>query len=435
MVVNGGFEGARAGGLLPHWEVQTIGNPATIFADHAVRHSGESSVRMESADVTRSYILSDAIPVAPGEVIRGSAFVKTRDVPPKEGAVMMTAEFIGRRSDDHHIAKLDVAILAKSSKGWQKLDGFAKVPQNCKAVRLRLGLSYTKGTCWWDDATVTSNTRLAARIDLPDGRLSPALGALPVLILNRAGVREKVRIRVSLKKSQNRYGRGGQSPFAPRTPQKGTVPGNYGVILDGSREQRVPVPIMLPAPGIVGGKIELFADDVGKPVFASDIKLNVPPPIVFPPISPTHWAAEDGPAKIECRVDLAESDSQRQGATLEAKVHDAAGKVVASWSSGGKPIPDGITEFTIDSIPPRIGDYTVSVELRPRSGKALVAEQAWHIIPRRLARVTINANGFPEYDGKAIFPAGRIQRREIRRAGAGRVHRHPRLQLRPHQFA
>jgi hypothetical protein len=38
--------------------------------------------------------------------------------------------------------------------------------------------------------------------------------------------------------------------------------------------------------------------------------------------------------------------------------------------------------------------------------KPFRAEQPWQVIPRRLARVTLNSAGYPEYDGKAIFPMG-----------------------------
>jgi hypothetical protein len=170
--------------------------------------------------------------------------------------------------------------------------------------------------------------------------------------------------------------------------------------------QRIELPIKVPGPGKVTAKAELYPAKGDKPLFSAESPGQVPPPIALPPVSPTHWVLEDGPPKIEGRIDIAVSDARREGATLTATVRDVSGKTLASWSSSGRPIVDGYNDFVIEGQSIAPGDYTIVAELTPRDGKPITAEQPWHVIPRRLAEVTINSAGFPVYDSKAIYPLG-----------------------------
>src|SRR5437899_12928171 len=83
LVENGGMEGlADENGAPPRWESQVIGTPPQLSVDATDKHSGQNSARIDAADITRSYFRSaDFIPVAPGEELRGSAWVKVKDVP------------------------------------------------------------------------------------------------------------------------------------------------------------------------------------------------------------------------------------------------------------------------------------------------------------------------------------------------------------------
>ena len=58
----------------------------------------------------------------------------------------------------------------------------------------------------------------------------------------------------------------------------------------------------------------------------------------------------------------------------------------------------------VKALPP--GDYRLRAELIGGEKSIASEPQEWHVIPRRLAKVTINPSGYPEYNGKAIFPLG-----------------------------
>jgi hypothetical protein len=71
------------------------------------------------------------------------------------------------------------------------------------------------------------------------------------------------------------------------------------------------------------------------------------------------------------------------------------------------PAGDGVGHATLKGQPMAEGDYTIVADLQSGSGKSIAkVELPWHVIPRRLAKVTLNAAGYPESDGKAIFPLG-----------------------------
>src|SRR5439155_27269085 len=86
----------RSDNLLPdtaHWEKLIIGGPTELSIDNDVHHSGSHSLRIDAKETARSYWRSDPMPVAPGEQIHGGAWVRLRDVPEKQGAVIVIGEF------------------------------------------------------------------------------------------------------------------------------------------------------------------------------------------------------------------------------------------------------------------------------------------------------------------------------------------------------
>lgn len=381
---NPGFEGSPAKPLPPHWTPLNIGTEAKFSTDSAEKHGGTQSVRIDAPEVTRSYVVSESMPVAAGEEIAGSAWVKVKDMTEGQGTCIMIAEFLNAAGNDMSVAKFDTADVAKASKAWQHIGGSVKVPDNAAFVRLRLGFSYAKGTCWWDDVTITPKTPLVMRLDLPEPRLSPAMETIPVLVINRTGAKQAVRVVVNLK----------------------TQSGEKRAVLSGEATQKIEVPIKLPPPGKVTAKAELFSAQGDTPMFSAESPGNIPAPIVLPPVSPTHWVIEDGPPKIEGRVDLAVSDARSKGATLEVEVKDARGQWLAKWSSAGKPIVDGYNDFVINAKSIPVGDYAIVARLIPRDGKPISADQPWHVIPRVKSKVTLTEAGYPQFESKTILPLG-----------------------------
>jgi hypothetical protein len=383
LIANAGMESPSAAQLPRNWEPLSIGAKADVVTDTAEKHAGTSSIRIDASDFTRTYACSDKFPVVPGEKIDGSAYVKVKDVPPDHGIVIMMAEFFDPTGQDPSVEKFNVANL-KKQKGWQKIRGTTTAPANAVSARVRVGFSYAKGTCWWDDVTVKPRQPLAARLDIDEARLSPAMQTLPVLIVNREARQGPARVKLALDKQII----------------------EQEVTLDGNPTQRIELPIKVPSPGKVNVHLQVLPKGQSKPKFATtQPTLQVPHAIVFPPVSPTHWVTEDGPPKIEGRIDLAVSDAMRQGATLRAHVRDSSGKTIATWE-GPKEIPDGITEFNLEPKSAPQGTYTLVAELTPKNGKPIAATQPWHVIPRSRAKVTISPDGFPVHDGKPIFPLG-----------------------------
>ena len=83
---------------------------------------------------------------------------------------------------------------------------------------------------------------------------------------------------------------------------------------------------------------------------------------------------------------------------------------MATWSA---PAQTGWKSFDLkcsQALPE--GSYKLVGEFAPKSGKPTIVERPFGVIPRRLAKVTINAAGYPVYDGKPIFlPSGENEAR------------------------
>jgi hypothetical protein len=386
LLSGGDMEGAGPKGLPPQWTTLIIGPAATIASDRQTRHDGAQSIRIRAAESTRAYARSvDPVAVAPGEKLIGSFWVRCADVPTGKGAVIAIAEFSDLNGGNESVAKFDVAKIPQAARGWQHIAGSIKTPDGAANLRIRLGFSYSKGTCWWDDAAITAAQPIVARIAIPSDRLLPSMKTLPVDVINREGRRADARVTVMLGKSKT----------------------EASVRLNGQPIQRVDVPVTIQKRGKEKLSAEVFIGGPSTTSFTEKREVNVPPAVVLAPPSPTHWVSEDGPPSIEGRIDLALNDAQRVGATLEVRVVDAgAGAATrATWRSNST--VDGIQRFTIK--PPATlpqGSYRLIAELKPASGAALKVEQPWSIIPRRLAEVTLNVAGYPVYDGKAILPLG-----------------------------
>jgi hypothetical protein len=227
------LEEASSGRTPAHWEPLVIGAPAQFAPDAGEKHGGRQSIRITASEVTRSYVRSAPIPVAPGEQIRVGAWVKHQGVPPDKGTVIVIAEFTNAEGRGDQVSKVGVAKTGEPSPGWQHVEGTVTVPPLAATLRLRLGFSYSQGTSWWDDVTVHAVQPLVARIELPGPRLVPAMESVPITVLNRAGTRGPLRIRVTL---------GKEASVAD-------------AVLTGAPTQRVAVPIKIPQ----RGRLELTA--------------------------------------------------------------------------------------------------------------------------------------------------------------------------------
>ncbi len=261
---------------------------------------------------------------------------------------------------------------------WHELKGKVKVPQQAATLRLRCGFRNARGTCWIDDVSVESTMRLAVWADLVQPRVTPELGGVPVLILNRDERRGEVSVKVRL----------------------GTNEAEKKVELDGTTSQRVVVPIEIPARKELVLEVSLVE---GKDVFAEKRRVSAPAELILSPAIPTHWAIEDGPARIGGDVDIAITTEQRQKATVSVKLVDPGGKALAQWSAN--PPEDGLNPFALRADPLPAGEYNLVAELK--SGDEVHrAKQKFTVIHREESRTVLNQNGYLEYRGKLIFPLG-----------------------------
>ncbi|MEA2710192.1 MAG: hypothetical protein QOF78_2793 [Phycisphaerales bacterium] len=367
------------------WEPLRVGAPSKFVIDTSDKHAGRSSVRIESAEITRAYIRSTTpIEVAPTETIEAAAWVKVRDVPADKGTVIMIAEFTDAAGRHLGVEKFNVLNVKTAGDGWQQLKGSVTVPADAARLHLRLGFSYSKGTVWWDDVTVTAKRPLVCRIDVPDQRLSPAMRKLPVTVLNRDKSKKPIVISVALNKQVK----------------------TTKAALTGEAVQRIDVPIGTIKPGNVVIEASLLEREDAKPLWTDKNEATVPPPLTLGVPSPTHWAIDDGPPVIEGIVDLAVGDDARLNATLSVRVVDSSGNMRGQWLPGGGAPADGRRAFSFKSGINAEGDYKIIATFTPKRGEAIKVEQPWYVIRRQQAMVPLNTRGYPEYDGKAIFPLG-----------------------------
>lgn len=407
LIPNPGLEGPAGDRLPAHWEKAVTGISPKYATDATIKHSGLSSVRMEAVDVTRSYVRSDSVQVAPGERISASIWVRCKDV--ATGHVMLVAQFAGADGHGQVLAKFDTANTQKSE--WQQVSGTLVVPPNVSTMRLRMGFSYSRGTIWVDDAKVWAQYPLVARMEQLNGRLSPALSAMPVTILNRGHVQGSAIAELIF--SRGKVSENDTSPVIASPEiikeaeaaahQSGSEEHRIGFALNSSALQTISVPITVRPRG--RGVLYLVLYRGTTPIFGGYQDVRIPPPLVLEPPSPTDWVIEEGSPRFDGQIDLALPEAMRVGGHLQIKVVDQQNRVWGSWNSRHDLI-EGINEYSIAAPQAKIGKYRIVAEFIPPRGKPIKAEEHWEVIPRAKAEVTINAAGYPVYDGRAIFPLG-----------------------------
>jgi hypothetical protein len=384
------------------WHKLVFGIPAQFAVDAVEHHAGAHSVRMSASESARSFLVSDYLPVGVGETFTASAWVKCKDVPVEKGHVILIAEFAN--SKEQSVEMENCGMATAETAGWQLLQKTFKVPVAATQVRLRMGFGYAQGTIWWDAASLVPSDPLAMQLDIEPQHFVP--GSVPINILNRAGQRGRARVGVAIGKTDVET-----KPLATQV---------VSMDLTGEPVQKVQVPIAL----AVRGKLKLIAELLPvqgqTPLFTRRVDIQVPPPITLQPLNPTHWAVEDGAAKIEGNVDVVVSAEDRKTAEISVQMLDSNKAVRAQWRKDkGTPAAAEVTGFSLQAENLPIGEYRVVATLHLANGKTIESEQPWSVIERRQARTTINAAGYPEIDGKAIYPLGVFNGRPKEEAPAG----------------
>jgi hypothetical protein len=373
-----------------HWKFLNVwGAPGHFALDEQVAHSGKRSFRVSAKQSTQSWLYSDPIPVAAGETIEASAWVRYQDLPEghttgegQQAGLILVANFFEGDGRSEHFQDFAHITAAGTTDDWQELKGSVKVPQEAATLRLRIGFRDTIGTCWIDDVSVRAKQKLVARADLSQPRLTPDLGGIPVAIINRDARKRAVTVRAKL----------------------GSATGSAAVTLTGEPLQKVLVPIALSERRELPLEITLL-DDKQQKVFTEKRRVLVPLMMVLSPMIPTHWAIEDGAVRVTGDVDLALTKEQRDGAKLEVTLNDGSQDFLTTWTNSA-PLDEGFNRFDLRAENVPVGEYVVHAALRKNGATIAEAKQPFVVIHREQSHVVLNQAGYLEYQGNAIFPLG-----------------------------
>jgi hypothetical protein len=380
--LNLGFETVGADGRPAGWRTRSIGAEAGFAMDESVAHEGRRSARIQATEDTRSYFYSGLIPVSPGERVSASAWVRTAGVPAERGTVILIADFLVAEHAPVG-GPMKVAVAAKTG-DWELIRGTVTAPARANFVQLRAGFSYSRGTCWWDEMRVALDQPVAARLALHEGRLVPMGDRVPIEIFNRAALREAITVRLA----------------------RGAAVTEQTLRLSGEFRQRLEVAGRGLTPGRHKLTLEVRGEQGQRLASTGEQNVLVPPPLAMAPLIPTHWATEDGPPRFEAEVWPALTE-RPSGAQLQLKVIDASGRERASQRITAPAAPAaGPGRFAVTLPGAGPGVYRVQVSVVGETNAALTVEQPWHVGERARARVTLDAAGFPQVEGRAWFPLG-----------------------------
>ena len=378
LVENPGFEEPEKSSDPAVWMPLTFGPEAEFSTDRQIKHSGSASIRIQAVEVTRTYITTPWIQVAPGERLRMGAWTRIQNVPREPGATLAIAEFDATRGE--RMRKIDVAA---QNSDWQHLSGQITVPAYATLMRLRLGFSYSSGTCWWDDVTIEPERLIVVRARLADDRLYPSR-TLQVLLINRGRTQPQLTIRALIN----------HKPFT------------RVLSLDGSFLQVAEIPLeALPSGAGTLALQVLSADQKNCYYDSGPMKVVVPPPVTLFPIGPTHWVVEDGRPTMDLSMDLAVWQPSKDSLPLQLELFSHDGRLIESRTLGPVSIC-GPHKFPYRCADQPRGRYRLRVSVHTLDGRQHAAEQPWEVIAREDAQTTLSPDGFFRIRGKTLLPLG-----------------------------
>jgi hypothetical protein len=199
------------------------------------------------------------------------------------------------------------------------------VPENENTLRLRLGFSYSFGTAWWDDVTVTTMSPLVSRIALSGPRVSPAMDGIPVEILNRDGTKGPVTVRVTLGKEK------GETKVELTATRRRR---------SSAREDHRARPMELTAALFKG------SNELGSEKAQGDGAEGAARAAPADPDALGRRGRQPAPRR---RSRPGRCEEPARGGVLTARILDKSGAEKASWSSEGKAPSDGVNGFSLSA--------------------------------------------------------------------------------------
>ncbi len=382
LVANGGFEDeVRSGGIPSGWSIYVPGARATVEIDKTVAVAGEASIRLRTESDIKAVLVSDPIPVAPGEQLQLRIWYRTADLSTKvAGALVFSAGFLDAQK---HYFQWHRAPSPPGPAGqWHPLGMQAPVPAGAAYVTFQVGVNRMTGTIWWDQAELVTESPVALRFALPSSISKPGMQQVNLILLNR------------------------EPSWAGRSVTLQAQPGAWHqtVALTRQVETQIPSSFSLQKRGDV--RLSATVEDAGsgQMLFEARHSVTVPPLLKTEPVVPTHWCVEDGPPRLEGRLWIYEFPGTREDLKLSCVLRQAE-QVIAEEHVGPLPSANPIRyRLEPSQVPP--GDYVLDLILKQGDKVEARTTLDWHVIRRDQARVTLGAAGFPIVDGKPVLPIG-----------------------------
>jgi len=383
LVKNAGFEsGADAHGLPVGWWLwEQQKGLAKCALDATVRHSGAKSFRVTLAKPGYATLIAPDIPVAPGEKLDVSVWVRAKDFAAKDASGTITVNAAFRREDGKFLRFVKFGKPVPEGK-WQQFSAEATIPSGSSKLAVEVGIRNASGTVWFDDACVTARKQYAIRPGTEIREVPMAKSAWPIEIINRTGAKRELRLDAATTGSGNL---------------------STTIRLNGSPVQKAKVNLDVPKPG-ENTSLRVGLSSMDTKELLAELKsdgIYVLNAVEIEPLVPTHFCIEDGKPTVTARV----WNNFTSGSfdSLVVALVDPSGNTLAK-KTFDHPKPD-CQDVTLSSDKAVLGDYSVAASV-VRKNLSVTSSQPWHIIHRSQARVTINAQGFPVADGKPIFPLG-----------------------------
>lgn len=379
LVKSGGFEEAMKGDAPAGWWLYAPHGEAKSELVKPGAQSGQC-VRIETSKDVKACLVSDPIPVAPGEKLSLSVMCRVEDLSTASGGSL--AFSAGFQDASHHYFRWHRARPAPPKSGeWVPLRTEAEVPEGAAYVTFQMGVDAMTGRTYWDGAELRAPGSLAVRFAKSGTRLVPGEQRVPLVLINRDAKLADKKVVLSARPGQL------DKPLKLRAEPETPITANFDV------QKRGKVTLSATLKEGEGGATLASAELVGV----------VPPLLTAEPLVPTHWCVEDGPPQIEGRVWVCEEHAKRAGLSLVCTLGEAERPLATTR------VPVGGVEAVEFKLEPKecgLGDYVVHLRLE-QNGKVLAqAEQDWHVIHRAQTEVTLGADGYLRVEGKPFFPIG-----------------------------
>ncbi|MGI8906799.1 MAG: hypothetical protein ACR2IE_09950 [Candidatus Sumerlaeaceae bacterium] len=380
LVQNNSFEEtSKTGGEPNHWSGYAPHGGVKFSSDSTLAHEGTHSATIETTSDQIGVLVSNAIPVAPGEPLKLSVWMRAPDISTSSGGMLSLSAGFQDRYGSYFKWSRHRFPPPENRGDWFLVEREITIPDRAATMTFQAGMRFITGKMWIDDAKLITSHSAVIRFDVPNNTFEPGATSLPMVLITRAPHK---------------------LPFTVKTEPGGATKQIRG--------NSVTLPFTFKKRGRVIAKVSLSpAKEDGGADFATSITGQVPQVLTTEPLLPTHWVVEDKETpSFEARFWIAEPAKSRAGFSARCELLDETSKTIATWKSKG-PLSD-TTTFKM-SAPKKVDaptTYTARLTLE-RGGKAVAsAEMPWRFIHADDTQVSLADDGYLRVHGKRFFPIG-----------------------------